>query len=167
MARREPPKTDIISAGCKQSEAAMLRSNIAINELGEKEVGIVRRRRKAEATDATSDDKANLRKAASKADQSRHNKLVSTDRSKTQQKTSDSVAGRPAKPRGKQGLFIDLMLRNSGASLDDFIAATNWLPHSTRAALSRLRRLGYEIQRSREEGVTRYRLASHLGKGAA
>lgn len=166
MARRKRLKTEIIYAECKQSEAAMLHSNIAINDLVEKEVGIVRRRRMAEATDSSSDDKANLRKAASKSDQSKHNKLISSDRSKTQQ-TSDSMADRPAKPRGKQELVINLMLRNSGASLDDFIAATNWLPHSTRAALSRLRRLGYEIQRSREEGVTRYRLASHLGKGAA
>ena len=166
MARRERQKTEIISAECKQSEAATLRSNIAINELGEKEVGIVRRRRKAEVTAATSDDKASLRKAASKSDQSKHKNLVSTDRSKTQQ-TPDSMADRSAQPRGKQRLIVDLMLRNSGASLDDFIAATNWLPHSTRAVLSRLRRSGYDIQRSREEGVTRYRLTSPLGKGAA
>ena len=166
MARRERQKTEIISAECKQSESATLHSNITINELGEKEVGIVRRRRKAKATDAISEDKANLRKAASKSDQSKNNKLVSTDRSKTQQ-TSDSMSDRLAQPRGKQRLIVDLMLRNSGASLDDFIAATNWLPHSTRAVLSRLRRSGYDIQRSRQEGVTRYRLTSPVSKGAA
>lgn len=166
MARRERPKTENNSAECKQGEAAMLRSNIAINELVEKEVGIVRRRRKAEATDAISDDKANLRKAACKSDQSKNNKLVSTDRSKTQQ-MSASIADLPVRPRGKQALVINLMLRNSGASLDDFIAATNWLPHSTRAVLSRLRRSGYDIQRSREEGVTRYRLTTPLSNGAA
>jgi len=44
--------------------------------------------------------------------------------------------------------------------MDDLIAATGWLPHTTRAALSRLRKKGITIERSRAEqgGATVYRI---------
>jgi hypothetical protein len=52
------------------------------------------------------------------------------------------------------------MERDAGASMDDLIAATGWLPHTTRAALSRLRKKGITIERSRAEqgGATVYRI---------
>jgi hypothetical protein len=40
----------------------------------------------------------------------------------------------------------------SGATLDELVAATNWLPHTTRAALTGLRRRGHEITCTREAG---------------
>jgi len=36
------------------------------------------------------------------------------------------------------------------------VAATGWLPHTTRAALTGLRKKGHAIARDRVEGVTRY-----------
>src|SRR5687768_11907293 len=46
------------------------------------------------------------------------------------------------KPRvgSKQAQIIALMRRKAGATLDDLVAATNWLPHTTRAALTGLRK---------------------------
>ena len=38
------------------------------------------------------------------------------------------------------------MQRKSGASLAVMIEATGWLPHTTRAALTRLRQKGYAIE---------------------
>ena len=64
-----------------------------------------------------------------------------------------------AKPGTKRDLVIALLGREDGASLDEIIAATGWLPHTTRAALSRLRSGGQALTKStREEGLTAYRI---------
>jgi hypothetical protein len=57
----------------------------------------------------------------------------------------------------KQILIKDLLAREEGATLDEMIAATGWLPHTTRAALTGLRKQGFAVDRNRVEGVTRYR----------
>ena len=41
-----------------------------------------------------------------------------------------------------------LLQRPSGASLDALCKATGWQPHSTRAALSGLRKAGHVVERS-------------------
>jgi hypothetical protein len=59
----------------------------------------------------------------------------------------------------KRDLIIGLLGRQAGASLDELIAATGWLPHTTRAALSRLRSAGQGLTKSpREDGRTAYRI---------
>ena len=53
----------------------------------------------------------------------------------------------------KQALVVSLLGREQGATLDELVAATGWLPHTTRAALTDLRRRGYSLQKgAREEG---------------
>jgi hypothetical protein len=42
---------------------------------------------------------------------------------------------------------IGLLQRDHGATLDELIAATGWLPHTSRAALTGLRKRGYLIER--------------------
>ena len=66
----------------------------------------------------------------------------------------------PQHPRAgsKQALLVQLLSRPEGASLDDLLSATGWLPHTTRAALTGLRQRGFEIARSDEEGGSVYRL---------
>ena len=65
----------------------------------------------------------------------------------------------PPRPGTKQALIVSLLAREAGASLDELVSATRWLPHTTRAALTRLRRSGYVIVRSKDEaGRTRYRI---------
>jgi hypothetical protein len=59
----------------------------------------------------------------------------------------------------KRDLIIGLLGRMEGASLDEIISATGWLPHTTRAALSRLRSAGQTLAKSsREDGCTAYRI---------
>jgi len=60
-------------------------------------------------------------------------------------------------PAFKQTLVKDLLAREEGASLDEMIAATGWLPHTTRAALTGLRKNGFALDKSKVDGVTRYR----------
>jgi hypothetical protein len=60
----------------------------------------------------------------------------------------------------KQNLVLGLLQLDSGASLADLVAATNWLPHTTRAALTGLRKKGHIIGRNKVDGVTRYAISS-------
>jgi hypothetical protein len=68
----------------------------------------------------------------------------------------------PPAPRegSKQALMIALLRHGQGASLDELAAAMNWLPHTTRAALTGLRRKGYALTRAkRPDGTSIYRIA--------
>jgi len=65
------------------------------------------------------------------------------------------------RPGTKRAYLIALLQRAEGASLDDLIAATGWLPHTTRAALTGLRQKGYALAKSTgEDGRTRYNISS-------
>jgi Protein of unknown function (DUF3489) len=59
-----------------------------------------------------------------------------------------------ASPRAgsKQALVTEMLSANGGATLDALVKATGWLPHTTRAALTGLRKRGFSIERTREEG---------------
>ncbi|WP_156677979.1 DUF3489 domain-containing protein [Sphingomonas profundi] len=61
----------------------------------------------------------------------------------------------------KQSLVLDLLRREDGANIDDLMAATGWLPHTTRAALTGLRKKGHAIMRVGESGASRYRLEAN------
>jgi len=72
------------------------------------------------------------------------------------------IGSHPAAPAGsKQALIIALLSRAEGATLDQLIAATGWLPHTTRAALTGLRKKGCAIERAKgEDGKSLYRIGS-------
>jgi hypothetical protein len=52
----------------------------------------------------------------------------------------------------KQALVVGLLGREQGATLDELVAATGWLPHTTRAALTDLRRRGYSLHKGPRDG---------------
>ena len=59
----------------------------------------------------------------------------------------------------KQARVLGLLQREQGASLAELVAATGWLPHTTRAALTRLRQGGHDLQKEkRDTGETAYRI---------
>jgi hypothetical protein len=62
-----------------------------------------------------------------------------------------SHPARVAIPRdgSKLALVIELLWRADGATIVDLTEATGWLPHTTRAALSGLRKRGYAVIRER------------------
>ena len=71
---------------------------------------------------------------------------------------------RPVRTGTKQALVLELLGRDDGASLDELMAATGWLPHSTRAVLSRLRSGGTALAKStRPEGGTVYKIEAVAG----
>lgn len=68
-------------------------------------------------------------------------------------------------PGAKQAAILDLLGRGEGATVDELVAATGWLPHTTRAALSRLRSAGTALDKSRrEDGRTSYRILAEPPK---
>jgi hypothetical protein len=71
------------------------------------------------------------------------------------------------RPGSKQAIIVDLLTRPKGAALEELIAATDWLPHTTRAALTGLRHRGYAIERTRgEDKITRYRATPPEGSAS-
>jgi hypothetical protein len=50
------------------------------------------------------------------------------------------------------------MTRATGATLPELTAATGWLPHTTRAVLTGLRKRGHTITRGKRDDVTCYRI---------
>ena len=67
----------------------------------------------------------------------------------------------PAAPGFKRDRVIALLQRPQGAAMAELIKATGWLPHTTRAALSGLRKNGMVLERFRDEELTtRYRIAA-------
>jgi hypothetical protein len=62
---------------------------------------------------------------------------------------------------------IDLLKRSDGATILDLTEATGWLPHTTRAALTGLRKRGYAVARERiDGGDTVYRITGAVVEGA-
>ena len=63
---------------------------------------------------------------------------------------ADSRVG-AAIPRdgSKLARVIDLLQRSDGATIPNLTKATGWLPHTTRAALTGLRKRGYAVIRER------------------
>jgi Winged helix-turn helix/Protein of unknown function (DUF3489) len=57
----------------------------------------------------------------------------------------DQSPPRPQNKEALQALIVSLLAREAGASLDELVSATRWLPHTTLAALTRLRQSGYAI----------------------
>lgn len=63
-----------------------------------------------------------------------------------------------AHPRkgSKIAAVVNLLERKRGATLDELVFATGWLPHTTRAALTGLRKKDHKIERRKRGDVTCY-----------
>jgi len=72
------------------------------------------------------------------------------------------TAPRPSSPRSgtKIALVIEMLRRDAGATVDELVEATGWLPHTTRAALTGLRKRGLNTLAERGDRTRRsvYRL---------
>jgi hypothetical protein len=85
--------------------------------------------------------------------------------SQAKEVASPDAGGHPARataPRdgSKLALVIELLRRADGATIVDLIQATGWLPHTTRAALTGLRKRGYAVIRERiGTGDSAYRIS--------
>ena len=78
------------------------------------------------------------------------------------------VRSLPVAPRAgtKISDVIGTLERGAGATIDEIVAATGWLPHTARAALTGLRKRGYAIASDRSRGTV-YRIARAKADGDA
>jgi Protein of unknown function (DUF3489) len=80
--------------------------------------------------------------------------------------TGDETRASPGAPtpaparRTKSGAVLALLQRADGATLAELIDATGWLPHTTRAALTGLRKKGHAIEKSKRGDITCYKVAA-------
>lgn len=59
---------------------------------------------------------------------------------------------------------LALLVRTGGATLDELVEATGWLPHTARAMLTGLRKKGHTIERTKVGGVSRYAVSKSGGQ---
>lgn len=65
-----------------------------------------------------------------------------------------------SKATTKTDKVVALLKRKQGASLEELTKATDWLPHTTRAAMTGLRKKGHAIERTKVDGVSRYAIVT-------
>jgi hypothetical protein len=63
-----------------------------------------------------------------------------------------------ARAGSKKALLLELLRADGGASLDELTKATGWLPHTTRAAITGVRK-AHDVTKLKVEGVTRYSMS--------
>ena len=63
-------------------------------------------------------------------------------------------------PASKIDQVITLLRREQGATLPEMVAATGWQAHSTRAALTGLRKKGHTLAKDKRDDVTCYRIGT-------
>ena len=69
------------------------------------------------------------------------------------------IAAKSAPAReSKIARVIALLKRKQGATLAEMIETTGWLPHTTRAALTGLRKKGHVLDKSKRDEITCYRI---------
>ena len=75
---------------------------------------------------------------------------------------TDDVVGTasatPTAKTSKTAAVLDLLRRPDGATLPELIEATGWLAHTTRAALTGIRKKGHSVERGKRDGATCYRI---------
>lgn len=59
----------------------------------------------------------------------------------------------------KTAMILGMLRRPEGATVAEIMAATGWLPHTTRGALSGLRRKGHVLDKATRDGATAYLIA--------
>ncbi len=74
---------------------------------------------------------------------------------------NSAAAAQAPRDGTKISQVVGLLQRHDGATLDEVLTATGWLPHTSRAALTGLRKRGYAIEKQRNaEGRRGYVVAS-------
>jgi DNA-binding MarR family transcriptional regulator len=72
---------------------------------------------------------------------------------------NEKASVEPVRTGSKKELVLGLLRRPVGATLDELVTATGWLPHTTRAALTGLRKKGHVVEKTKRDDSTCYRVA--------
>ncbi len=66
----------------------------------------------------------------------------------------------PAKRQTKTDLVLGLLRRPEGATINQLVGAMGWLPHTTRAALTGLKKKGHKVVATKVDKATCYTIAA-------
>jgi hypothetical protein len=72
--------------------------------------------------------------------------------------TKPAAKPKSARSGSKRALLLEMLQREGGASLDELVGATAWLPHTTRAAITGVRK-HHEVTKEKVDGVARYSIS--------
>lgn len=82
----------------------------------------------------------------------------------TESEEASSKTAKPVRAGTKEALLLATLSEPNGASIFDMMEATGWLPHTCRAALTRLRQKGFAIERLDDPSTgSRYRIIGNAG----
>ena len=89
----------------------------------------------------------------------------------TQTQTNETAAAKPAtlaNRETKRDQLVKLLRRKTGADVPTISAKMGWQAHSTRAALTGLRKAGFTLEATKPEtgGLSRYRIVREPAKVA-
>jgi hypothetical protein len=76
------------------------------------------------------------------------------------ERSAPSELPAPHQPSGKLGQVLATLSGDAGATLAELVTLTGWQPHTTRAALTRLRQGGHRLERLELDGRKAYRLSA-------
>lgn len=71
-----------------------------------------------------------------------------------------NAARKASKGPSKNEAVLALLKRPEGATLEQMVEATGWLPHTTRAVLTGFKKKGHAITSVKVDGIRVYRIAS-------
>ena len=89
-------------------------------------------------------------------------KITESKKPTTPKAAPKSIAAKPKnepKSPSKHDLILALLNRIEGATLADMVAATGWLPHTTRAMLTGLKKRGHSVASAKADGIGTYVIA--------
>lgn len=64
------------------------------------------------------------------------------------------------KPPSKASLVLEMLQQPAGATIEQMVSATGWLPHTTRAVLTGFKKKGHAVTSDKTDGVRTYRVAA-------
>ena len=149
----------IVTAAAARSDAQVILPSTMKPVAAQRLIGKLRKRELVAATEQEGAVSHHLTPAGYQAVDLKPPSAVPAPALPVQSRTTDPTPDAPRQPSTKREYVLTLLSRSEGASLAELITATGWLPHTTRAALSRLRSSGRTLEKSlREDGTTAYRL---------
>lgn len=78
-----------------------------------------------------------------------------------------AVATKPDKAASKASVVLDVLRRPEGATLEQMVAATGWLPHTTRAVLTGFKKKGHTMTSEKVDGLRTYWVDRTAPEGVA
>jgi hypothetical protein len=86
---------------------------------------------------------------------------VKTEKASVAVQPEEHSIGAAPRTGSKQALIVEMLSKEPGATIDALMEATGWLPHTTRAALTGLRKRGFAVERiPHAPGASLYRITS-------